>query len=188
MILGEKLINYYKLSSLDKGEKAENDEETDQVTYFYVGPYLVPFPNNSTLSKAIHYHNLHRLLLGYADGRMGEGETGAWELGTFCWNRPATLFSSWGALVVGLLLSPRRMAKAFLRGCKSRNIYRHQLNDLLAREEEDIKNYMLNTRRKGQYVLINVIRMSFYFSIVTASMPIVLTVNWLIATARSFHH
>ena len=86
MLLGEKLINYYKQSPLNE----EGDDR--QVTYFYVGPYLVPFPNNSPLKKAIHYHNIHRLLIGYPDGRIGEGEVGAWELGSFFLEQASDLF------------------------------------------------------------------------------------------------
>jgi hypothetical protein len=90
----------------------------------YTGCILVPLPNIETRRRYLQYHDLHHLLTGYSVGRIGEGEMSAWELGSgsmlIC---PTLGLMNLIALSTGLLLEPRRMWRAFARGCSSRNLY-----------------------------------------------------------------
>ena len=85
---------------------------------------LVPLPNIETRRRFLKYHDLHHLVTGYSVGRIGEGEVSAWELGTgSMYVSPLLGVMNLIALSTGLVLEPRRMWRAFLRGCASRNLY-----------------------------------------------------------------
>ena len=90
----------------------------------YTGCMLVPLPNIETRRKYLKYHDLHHLITGYSVGRIGEGEISAWELGAGSMLvSPILGLMNLIALSTGLLLEPRRMWQAYLRGCRSRNLY-----------------------------------------------------------------
>src|SRR6187455_3191051 len=90
----------------------------------YTGCLLVPLPNIETRRRYLKYHDLHHLATGYSVGRIGEGEVSAWELGTgSAFVSPMLGVMNLIALSTGLVLEPRRMWRAFRRGCASRNLY-----------------------------------------------------------------
>ena len=90
----------------------------------YTGCMLVPLPNIETRRRFLKYHDLHHLITGYSVGRIGEGEVSAWELGTGSMFVSPTLgVMNLIALSTGLVLEPKRMWRAYLRGCRSRNLY-----------------------------------------------------------------
>jgi hypothetical protein len=90
----------------------------------YTGCILVPLPNIETRRRYLKYHDLHHLLTGYSVGRIGEGEVSAWELGTgSAFASPLLGTMNLIALSTGLFLEPKRMWRAFKRGCESRNLY-----------------------------------------------------------------
>jgi hypothetical protein len=90
----------------------------------YTGCMLVPLPNIETRRRYLKYHDLHHLLTGYSVGRIGEGEVSAWELGTgSAFASPLLGTMNLIALSTGLFLEPKRMWRAFKRGCVSRNLY-----------------------------------------------------------------
>jgi hypothetical protein len=90
----------------------------------YTGCLLVPLPNIETRRRYLKYHDLHHLVTGYSVGRIGEGEVSAWELGTgSALASPMLAFMNLIALSTGLVLAPRRMWRAFVRGTRSRNLY-----------------------------------------------------------------
>lgn len=73
--------------------------------------------------RAIPLHDLHHVVTGYGTDLVGEGEIGAWELIGGC----NSLFLWWinlGALLVGFLLAPRRVARAAWRARGQRTLYR----------------------------------------------------------------
>ena len=90
----------------------------------YTGCILVPLPNIETRHRYLQYHDLHHIVTGYSVGRIGEGEMSAWELGSGSMLLSPTLgFMNLIALSTGLLLEPKRMWRAFRRGCASLNLY-----------------------------------------------------------------
>lgn len=90
----------------------------------YTGCLLVPLPNIETRRRYLKYHDLHHLVTGYSVGRLGEGEVSAWELGTgSALVSPLLGTMNLIALSTGLILQRKRMWRAFVRGCASRNLY-----------------------------------------------------------------
>jgi hypothetical protein len=93
----------------------------------YTGCLLVPMPNIETRRKFLKYHDIHHLVTGYSVGRIGEGEISAWELGTgSAYVSPILGVMNLIAFSTGLVLEPRRMWRAYERGCRSRNLYRSE--------------------------------------------------------------
>lgn len=119
MTLHDELIAFYRKSGF--GEVVGRRPSTVKV---YTGCMLVPLPNIETRRRFLKYHDLHHLVTGYSVGRIGEGEVSAWELGTgSAFVSPLLGTMNLIALSTGLFLEPRRMWKAFRRGCRSRNLY-----------------------------------------------------------------
>jgi hypothetical protein len=117
--LQDELASFYKRSGF--GEVVGARSLTVPV---YTGCMLVPLPNIETRRRFLKYHDLHHLVTGYSVGRIGEGEVSAWELGTgSAYVSPLLGVMNLIALSTGLVLEPRRMWRAFLRGCASRNLY-----------------------------------------------------------------
>jgi hypothetical protein len=119
MTLQEELAAFYKASGF--GDTIGARPQTVPV---YTGCMLVPLPNIETRRRFLKYHDLHHLVTGYSVGRIGEGEVSAWELGTgSAFVSPTLGVMNLIALSTGLVLEPRRMWRAFRRGCSSRNLY-----------------------------------------------------------------
>ena len=119
MTLQDELASFYKRSGFGNvvGERT-------LTVPVYTGCMLVPLPNIETRRRFLKYHDLHHLVTGYSVGRIGEGEVSAWELGTgSAFVSPMLGVMNLIALSTGLVLEPRRMWRAFRRGCASRNLY-----------------------------------------------------------------
>jgi hypothetical protein len=70
------------------------------------------FPSTASRKRALPLHDFHHILTGYGTNFMGEAEIGAWELRGGC-NSFITYYLNGWAVVIGLLLSPRRVLRAF---------------------------------------------------------------------------
>ena len=117
--LQDELATFYKRSGF--GDVVGSRSLTVPV---YTGCMLVPLPNIETRRRFLKYHDLHHLVTGYSVGRIGEGEVSAWELGTgSAFESPMLGVMNLIALSTGVVLEPKRMWRAFRRGCRSRNAY-----------------------------------------------------------------
>jgi len=96
-----------------------------------LGPLPVSFPNTSSRKRAIPLHDLHHVATGYATTWVGEAEIGAWEIAGGCTNHWAAWALNAGGFAYGLVLAPRRVYRAFMRGRKSRTLYHTGWDDSL---------------------------------------------------------
>ena len=132
MTLREELAAFYRRCGFS--DTADRQACTEPV---YTGCLLVPLPNIETRHIYLKYHDLHHIVTGYSTGRIGEGEVSAWELGTGSMlNSPLLGTMNLIALSTGLVLQPKRMWRAFRRGCRSRNLDR-----LAMREQIDADHW-----------------------------------------------
>jgi hypothetical protein len=106
---------------------------TDPWVKLKVGPIPVWFPNGKSRQRAIPLHDLHHVATGYATSWTGEAEISAWEIGGGCTDYWAAWVINLGGFAVGLALAPRRVFRAFVRGRRSRNLYRDGWSDALLR-------------------------------------------------------
>ncbi|HEX8131645.1 MAG TPA: hypothetical protein VF527_21290 [Pyrinomonadaceae bacterium] len=104
------------------------------------GPVPIWFPNTVARVKAVRFHDIHHVLTEYPTTWRGEAEIGAWEVATGC----AAHYQAWLlnllAFAIGLVINPRGVYRAFMRGRRSRNLYRTTFSDeLLARKVGDVR-------------------------------------------------
>lgn len=114
------------------------------------GPLPVRLPNTAARKRVLPLHDLHHALTGYHATLLGEGEIGAWELGTGLGRHTVgyvldLLTLSWSAL-----LAPRRVFRAFVRGRHSGSFYREPLPlpDALLDEDVDTVRQRLGLDRE----------------------------------------
>lgn len=97
-----------------------------------LGPLPLAIPNTSARVRAVKYHDLHHVLTGYATDLVGEAEIGAWEIGSGCAGFVAAWILNLYAMVLGFLAgAPGAVWRAFLRGRRTRNLYRTAYDEAL---------------------------------------------------------
>lgn len=98
-------------------------------------------PNTEGRRRAVRIHDLHHVLTGYRTDLRGEAEIAAWELASGCWRWPAAVVLNSGALGLGALIAPRRIARAWARGRKTGNLYgeRGGIDHLLPRQVGEVR-------------------------------------------------
>lgn len=87
--------------------------------------------NTAPRRRAVPYHDLHHVLTEYETSNTGEAEISAWEVAAGTLPHWIALFLDLAGIAVGLLIAPRRTFKAFVRGRRSRSLYREALTEEL---------------------------------------------------------
>lgn len=107
------------------------------------GVTLFAFPNTAARVRSVKLHDLHHVLTEYDTSWEGEAEIGAWELASGCGRHyPAWVLNA-GAVVIGMLICPRRVLRAFRRGRRSGNLYSSQFSDeLLDRTVGELRRFI----------------------------------------------
>jgi len=96
-----------------------------------MGPLALPLPNTPQRVRAVRFHDLHHVVTGYATDWTGEAEIAAWEIASGCADHHAAWLLNLWAMAIGLLIAPRRVWRAFVRGRRSRNLYREPWSEAL---------------------------------------------------------
>ncbi|HKS23189.1 MAG TPA: hypothetical protein VJZ76_10355 [Thermoanaerobaculia bacterium] len=95
------------------------------------GRWLPAFPNVAARVRAVQLHDLHHVLAEYDTSWRGEAEIAAWELASGCRGYIAAWILNLGGMLLGVILAPRRVARAFARGRRTRNLYATAFDDAL---------------------------------------------------------
>jgi hypothetical protein len=104
------------------------------------GPFPIFFPNIESRARAVGYHDLHHILTEYETTLEGEAEIAAWEIATGELPNLAGWFLDLGGFTYGLLLCPRRLYRAFLRGRRCKSLYPMPFTDeLLSRKVSEVR-------------------------------------------------
>ncbi|HEY8494407.1 MAG TPA: hypothetical protein VIN04_10970 [Myxococcota bacterium] len=96
-----------------------------------MGPLTLPLPNTPQRVRAVRFHDLHHVVTGYATDWTGEAEIAAWEIASGCADHHAAWLLNLWAMAIGLLIAPGRVWRAFVRGRRSRNLYREPWSEAL---------------------------------------------------------
>jgi hypothetical protein len=80
------------------------------------------FPNPPSRQRVVPLHDLHHVLTGFGTDWIGEAEIGAWELRAGCNTFIAWLLNG-GGVILGLLMCPSRVWRAFRRAKGQRTLY-----------------------------------------------------------------
>jgi hypothetical protein len=81
------------------------------------------FPSTAGRKRALPLHDFHHILTGYGTDWVGEVEISAWKLRAGCRDLAAYVLNG-GGVIVGLLLSPRRVWRAFRAARGQHTLYR----------------------------------------------------------------
>jgi hypothetical protein len=87
-------------------------------------PLPVFFPNTACRVEAAKLHDLHHIAMEYETNWAGEAEIAAWEIASGCGRHGWAWLLNLGAFTVGMMLYPKRLYRAFMRGRHSLNLYR----------------------------------------------------------------
>ncbi len=83
------------------------------------------FPNWPARVAAARLHDLHHIAAEYETDWPGEAEIAAWEMASGCARYHAAWILNFGAFSTGLVVAPRRLFRAFLRGRRAKtNLYK----------------------------------------------------------------
>jgi hypothetical protein len=88
-----------------------------------VGPAEFVIRNTKGRVRAVPLHDLHHIATGYPTTLEGEALIGAWELASSCRDHFAAWFLNANAFGYGIVLAPRALWRAFVRGRHSLNLY-----------------------------------------------------------------
>jgi hypothetical protein len=88
------------------------------------------FPNWASRVAAARLHDLHHIAAEYGTDWPGEGEIAAWEIASGCDGYHAAWLLNLGGFGAGLLVAPRRVFHAFLRGRRAKtNLYKNGIDE-----------------------------------------------------------
>ena len=91
-----------------------------------IGPLRVPLPNPPARKAAVLYHDMHHLATGYNTVfSQGEMIIAGYEIGTGGGRYAVAWVINLWMMALGLLVTPRRMFGAFVRGRRCDSLYRH---------------------------------------------------------------
>jgi hypothetical protein len=88
-----------------------------------LGPIPFAFPNSAARVRAVRLHDLHHVATEYDTSVLGEGEIGAFEIGSSCGGFLAAWVLNLYAMALGFWIDPRAVYRAFVRGRHSGNLY-----------------------------------------------------------------
>ena len=88
-----------------------------------VGPAELVIRNSASRVRSVRLHDLHHIATGYPTTLEGEALIAAWELASGCRDHWAAWFLNANAFCFGLVLAPRSLWRAFVRGRHSKNLY-----------------------------------------------------------------
>lgn len=93
-----------------------------------VGKLYIPFPNTRARKKVLVFHDIHHIVTGYDSNWKGEVSVGAWEIATGCGKNYTAWILNLYAMAVGLVLYPKFVFNAFIRGKRTKNLYHDSLS------------------------------------------------------------
>lgn len=111
MTLGAARADYYRAN----GFGDDGGDSLEWVPIKVLGLTL-KIPNTDGRRRAVRIHDLHHVVTGYQTDLRGEAEIGAWELASGCLRWPAATVLNLFALAIGIVIAPRRVARAWARG------------------------------------------------------------------------
>jgi hypothetical protein len=153
---------------------------------FELGPIPMPFPNSDGRRRAVKVHDLHHVLTGYQTDIHGEAEISAWELAAGCGDMVAAYLLNMGGMALGMMISPRRTWRAWVRGRQSGMLYRTRIDDeLLQRKLRDVRSELRLDEQPGPASIGDALLFFAYWQVGawTSLLTLPLTVPFMIGFA-----
>ncbi|MEM9452874.1 MAG: hypothetical protein AAGF11_01760 [Myxococcota bacterium] len=125
--------------------------ESARWIHLELGPIPMVIPNTASRKDTVRFHDLHHVLTGYKTDWAGEFEISAWEVASGCADKSFAWMMNLPGLVGGLCRWPRRTFRAFVRGLRSRNLYRERWGDALLAQSVEATRARLGLHRDGRH-------------------------------------
>ncbi len=144
---------YYKANGI-----SSDGGDSEKISKAKFGPVTLYLLNFDARRAAIRRHDIHHLIVGEDTSLKGEAIVGAWEVGGGIWPYWVASFFEPQAMSWGLILAPKETFRWFVRGRRSKNLYKTGLSenilDLTVKEvrtkylpnervDADLKDYLL---------------------------------------------
>lgn len=119
---------------------------------------FIYFPNFDARRKAVFKHDVHHIATGYTSTFKGETEISAWEIASGCRHYWVAWVLDMQAVMMGMLFNPAGVYRAFVKGRRTKNLYRDVFTDeqLMDMSLFAIKESMLLNsypeRKKGSFI------------------------------------
>jgi hypothetical protein len=123
LTLGEARALYFEINHFPNGGYDE------RWVKMKAGPLPIWFPNIKARHLAVRFHDLHHVLTEYETTWKGETEIGAWEVATGCGRFWVGWVLDLFAFAIGLVINPRGVYRAFMRGRRSSNLFQRAACD-----------------------------------------------------------
>ena len=126
-------------------KKGDSREDLYSGYWFYttILGRTVPFFPRVGFRHGLPAHDTHHMLNGYATNWVGECETAAWELASGgCGSHAAYWIDRLLFLVLALVTAPIPSLRAWRRGRRQRNLFRHDPEKLLAMDIDEVRRYV----------------------------------------------
>jgi hypothetical protein len=145
-----------------------------------IGPMPYPIPNTKSRKRAVKIHDLNHLVTGFKTDREGELEISAWELASGgCANYGAAWVLDLVGMFSGLFICPRRTVRAFLLGREQQNLYRYQLDELLALP---VAEAQVRISDSAQRVRVPAVVQLTALGLVALPLAVLMTAMWWVVT------
>jgi hypothetical protein len=125
------------------------------------GPIPLCLPNLPIRQKAMLPHDLNHVVSGYGHDLVGESEVGAWEIGGGCGRFLAAWVLAWSIIAPGVVVSPKRIVDAFVRGRHTGNLFTCDLDPILEQPVAQVQArlgldrcYDPNTRDRVSFIVV----------------------------------
>jgi hypothetical protein len=107
----------------------------DKYFYLKLGRFKIYLPNTKARVRAVKIHDLHHVLTEYQTTWTGEAEIGAWEIASGCQHHYVAWWLNIYAFAIGVVIAPRAVYSAFVRGRHSRNLYAEEFQPAWLEQE-----------------------------------------------------
>ncbi len=104
------------------------------VTLKEIWGFRIGIPNTAGRVRAVRLHDIHHVLAGYGTNWTGEAEIGAFEIGAGCGDHYAAWVLNGSTLVYGIVIAPRKVFRAFVRGRHATSLYSGEWRDSILDE------------------------------------------------------
>jgi hypothetical protein len=121
----ELLPGFYKQYNLND----DGGQSSAYVKVEFTEKIFVYFPNFDARRKAVFKHDVHHIATGYTSTFKGETEIGAWEIASGCRHYWVAWVLDMQAVMIGMLFNPVGVYKAFVKGRRTKNLYRDIFTD-----------------------------------------------------------
>ena len=170
------LPGFYKQYHLND----DGGQSSSYVKVEFTKKIFVYFPNFDARRKAVFKHDVHHIATGYTSTFKGETEISAWEIASGCRHYWVAWVLDMQAVMIGMLFNPPGVYKAFIKGRRTKNLYRdvftnEQLMDMsLSVIKENMLLNSYSEKKNGSFIDLLLFMLLLLFGAIYSVLSLVL--------------